>query len=288
MLTTRHGRAACWTAPTSTRSWRSPARTRSSTCSPTTGRGPPTSSRAGSAARCGAGSPAASWSRPATSAPTWCRCSARPTTPAPSPSGRWPGAAASRPSSARTRRSRRSGTPSRARGAGRASSAGSSRTSRSAARRWSSRTPRSAAPTRADLDAALPGVRGDVHRGGRRLARRPAAARSSTARGCSQLISRGWSFARFDEGRLVFKAEVACASPYAAQIQGVYVPPDRRGQGLAIAGMAAVVALVQAARRPGGLALRQRLERARAARLRAGRLRPDRDLLHRDVLRVML
>jgi len=61
----------------------------------------------------------------------------------------------------------------------------------------------------------------------------------------SQLISRGWSFARFDKGRLVFKAEVACASPQAAQIQGVYVPPDRRGQGLAVAGMAAVVALVQ-------------------------------------------
>jgi len=61
----------------------------------------------------------------------------------------------------------------------------------------------------------------------------------------SQLISRGWSFARFDRGRLVFKAEVACASPQAAQIQGVYVPPDQRGQGLAVAGMAAVVKLVQ-------------------------------------------
>jgi uncharacterized protein len=61
----------------------------------------------------------------------------------------------------------------------------------------------------------------------------------------SQLISRGWSFARFDDGRLVFKAEVACASPRAAQIQGVYVPPDRRGQGLAVAGMAAVVHHVQ-------------------------------------------
>ncbi|MFT4081970.1 MAG: GNAT family N-acetyltransferase [Nocardioides sp.] len=56
-----------------------------------------------------------------------------------------------------------------------------------------------------------------------------------------QLVSRGWSFARFDEdGRLIFKAEVACATPSAAQIQGVYVPPDRRGEGLASAGMAAV------------------------------------------------
>lgn len=61
----------------------------------------------------------------------------------------------------------------------------------------------------------------------------------------TQLVSRGWSFARFDEGRLVFKAEVACASPFAAQVQGVWVPPDRRGEGLAVAGMAAVVDLVR-------------------------------------------
>lgn len=62
-----------------------------------------------------------------------------------------------------------------------------------------------------------------------------------------QLISRGWSFARFDErGRVIFKAEVACATPYAAQVQGVYVHPERRGEGLAAGGMAAVVALVRA------------------------------------------
>lgn len=61
----------------------------------------------------------------------------------------------------------------------------------------------------------------------------------------TQLVSRGWSFARFDEGRLVFKAEVACASPHAAQVQGVWVPPDRRGEGLAVAGVAAVVDLVR-------------------------------------------
>jgi predicted GNAT family acetyltransferase len=60
-----------------------------------------------------------------------------------------------------------------------------------------------------------------------------------------QLISRGWSFARFEGDQLVFKAEVACASPYAAQIQGVFVPPERRGEGIAITGMAAVVDLVR-------------------------------------------
>lgn len=61
-----------------------------------------------------------------------------------------------------------------------------------------------------------------------------------------QLISRGWSFARFEGDELVFKAEVACASPYAAQIQGVYVPPERRGEGIAVSGMAAVVDIVRA------------------------------------------
>nr|WP_227464136.1 GNAT family N-acetyltransferase [Nocardioides lijunqiniae] len=61
----------------------------------------------------------------------------------------------------------------------------------------------------------------------------------------TQLTSRGWSFARFDEGRVVFKAEVACATEDAAQVQGVWVAPDRRGEGLAVAGMAAVVDFVQ-------------------------------------------
>lgn len=61
----------------------------------------------------------------------------------------------------------------------------------------------------------------------------------------AQLISRGWSFARIEQGRVIFKAEVACASPTAAQIQGVWVAPDRRGQGLAAVGMAAVVDFVR-------------------------------------------
>ena len=55
-----------------------------------------------------------------------------------------------------------------------------------------------------------------------------------------QLIGRGWSFASFDAQGVVFKAEVACASPHAAQVQGVWVRPDRRGEGLGTSGMAAV------------------------------------------------
>lgn len=57
----------------------------------------------------------------------------------------------------------------------------------------------------------------------------------------SQLISRAWSFVRYDGSELVFKAEVACATPDAAQVQGVWVPPHRRGEGIATTGMAAVV-----------------------------------------------
>lgn len=59
-----------------------------------------------------------------------------------------------------------------------------------------------------------------------------------------QLIGRGWSLASFDDRGVVFKAEVACATPFAAQVQGVWVRPDRRGEGLATSGMAAVVARV--------------------------------------------
>lgn len=61
-----------------------------------------------------------------------------------------------------------------------------------------------------------------------------------------QLIGRRWSFARYDTaGRVEFKAEVGCASPGAAQIQGVWVRPDLRGQGIAAPAMAAAVALVR-------------------------------------------
>jgi predicted GNAT family acetyltransferase len=57
----------------------------------------------------------------------------------------------------------------------------------------------------------------------------------------AQLVNRGWSFSRIEDGRVVFKAEVAAASPYACKVQGVYVDPGRRGEGLAAAGVAAVV-----------------------------------------------
>jgi predicted GNAT family acetyltransferase len=57
-----------------------------------------------------------------------------------------------------------------------------------------------------------------------------------------ELISAGRAFARFDDGEVVFKAEIGALSTAVGQVQGVWVHPDRRGQGLGAAGTAAVVA----------------------------------------------
>jgi predicted GNAT family acetyltransferase len=87
----------------------------------------------------------------------------------------------------------------------------------------------------------------------------------------AQLVAKGWSFARIEHGRVVFKAEVAAATPYACQIQGVYVDPARRGEGLAAAGMAAVVTLALRDIAPVvSLYVNQHNEPARRAYERAG------------------
>ena len=62
----------------------------------------------------------------------------------------------------------------------------------------------------------------------------------------AQLISQGWSFAIIEDGEVLFKAEVGAATPYACQLQGVYVRPDQRGRGLAAPALAAVVQQVRA------------------------------------------
>jgi predicted GNAT family acetyltransferase len=61
----------------------------------------------------------------------------------------------------------------------------------------------------------------------------------------AQLISQGWSFAIIEDGQVVFKTEVGAATPYACQLQGVYVHPDLRGRGLAGPALAAVVQQVR-------------------------------------------
>lgn len=56
-----------------------------------------------------------------------------------------------------------------------------------------------------------------------------------------ELIRSGRSFARIEDGRVVFKAEIGSVTPSACQLQGVWVAPDLRGHGLSAPGMAAVI-----------------------------------------------
>lgn len=57
----------------------------------------------------------------------------------------------------------------------------------------------------------------------------------------AELIRGGRAFARIEDGRVLFKAEVGSVTDKACQVQGVWVPPELRGRGLSSPGMAAVV-----------------------------------------------
>ncbi|MER5688736.1 GNAT family N-acetyltransferase [Streptomyces sp. NPDC002205] len=57
----------------------------------------------------------------------------------------------------------------------------------------------------------------------------------------AELIGAGRSFARIDDGKVVFKAEIGAATTQACQVQGVWVAPEHRGRGLSETGMAAVL-----------------------------------------------
>jgi predicted GNAT family acetyltransferase len=57
----------------------------------------------------------------------------------------------------------------------------------------------------------------------------------------AELVGSGRAFARVEDGRVVFKAEIGAVTPQACQIQGVWVSPEHRGRGLSETGMAAVV-----------------------------------------------
>ncbi|MEU1085832.1 GNAT family N-acetyltransferase [Streptomyces sp. NPDC005576] len=57
----------------------------------------------------------------------------------------------------------------------------------------------------------------------------------------AELIGAGRSFARIDDGKVVFKAEIGAATDRACQIQGVWVAPEFRGLRLSETGMSAVL-----------------------------------------------
>jgi len=58
----------------------------------------------------------------------------------------------------------------------------------------------------------------------------------------AEMVRGGRAFARIEDGRVVFKAEVGAVTAAACQLQGVWVPPELRGEGRSAPGMAAVVA----------------------------------------------
>ncbi|WP_406506306.1 GNAT family N-acetyltransferase [Streptomyces sp. NBC_00212] len=57
----------------------------------------------------------------------------------------------------------------------------------------------------------------------------------------AELVGSGRSFARIEDAKVVFKAEIGAATNQACQIQGVWVAPEHRGKGLSATGMAAVL-----------------------------------------------
>jgi predicted GNAT family acetyltransferase len=67
------------------------------------------------------------------------------------------------------------------------------------------------------------------------------------------LIATGRALARFEDGRVVFKAEIGSISRAVGQIQGVWVHPERRGRGLGVAGTAAVSNVVVSSGRTASL-----------------------------------
>ncbi len=60
----------------------------------------------------------------------------------------------------------------------------------------------------------------------------------------ASLIAAGRAWARFENGHVVFKAEVGSQSPAVSQIQGVWVHPEWRGRGLGTAGTATLSAVI--------------------------------------------
>jgi uncharacterized protein len=61
----------------------------------------------------------------------------------------------------------------------------------------------------------------------------------------ADLVRTGRAYARIEDGRVIFKAEVGAVASKVCQVQGVWTHPRHRGQGVATAGMSAVVRLAR-------------------------------------------
>lgn len=92
----------------------------------------------------------------------------------------------------------------------------------------------------------------------------------SYRRRVANLIAAGRAWARFENGEVVYKAEVGSMSAAVGQIQGVWVDPSRRGEGLGASGTAAVAAAVSAAGRVPSLYVNSFNQRARRTYDRVG------------------
>ncbi|MFI6045645.1 GNAT family N-acetyltransferase [Nocardia sp. NPDC051321] len=79
------------------------------------------------------------------------------------------------------------------------------------------------------------------------------------------LIESGRAWARFEDGEVVFKAEVGSLSRRTGQIQGVWVHPEHRGTGLGTVGTAAIANAVVASGRTASLYVNDYNEVARRA-----------------------
>ncbi len=85
-----------------------------------------------------------------------------------------------------------------------------------------------------------------------------------------ELIAAGRSFARFEDGRVVVKAEIGALSSRAALIQGVWVAPEHRGEALAAPAVATVVQHAHGLQRIPSLYVNAHNTAARAAYRRVG------------------
>ncbi|OBG41704.1 GCN5 family acetyltransferase [Mycobacterium alsense] len=86
----------------------------------------------------------------------------------------------------------------------------------------------------------------------------------------ASLIAAGRAWARFEQGQVVFKAEVGSQSPGVGQIQGVWVHPEWRGMGLGTAGTATVAAVIVGSGRMASLYVNDFNTVARAAYAKVG------------------